>query len=87
MEARRLQTVDDLLTWPNDERVELIDGEIMKRPMARFEHGLVQSGLIEEISPFNRTCPRDETVIRSPTQSQMPRRRTKVISGNKVTQR
>lgn len=54
MEARRLQTVDDLLTWPDDERVELIDGEIMKRPMARFEHGLVQSGLIEEVSPFKR---------------------------------
>lgn len=25
-----------------DERLELINGEIIKRPMARFEHGQVQ---------------------------------------------
>ena len=32
MQAQRLLTVDDLLAWP-DEHVELIDGEIVQRPM------------------------------------------------------
>jgi len=41
MEARKLKTVDDLLIWQGDERVELIDGEIVKRPMSRFEHSYV----------------------------------------------
>ncbi|MEA3638549.1 MAG: hypothetical protein VBE63_01230 [Lamprobacter sp.] len=27
MEAQRLRTIDDLLAWPDDERVELIDGQ------------------------------------------------------------
>ena len=39
MEAQRLMTVDDLLARARDERVELIDGEIVQRPMSRFEHG------------------------------------------------
>ena len=42
MEALKLKTLDDLLLEP-DERVELIDGEIVRRPMARSEHGIVQS--------------------------------------------
>jgi Uma2 family endonuclease len=54
MEARRLQTVDDLLTWQGDERVELIDGEIVKRPMSRFEHSYVQSALSDEVVSFRR---------------------------------
>lgn len=46
MEAIRRQTIDDLIqAWAKDERLELIDGEIVQRPMARFEHGLAQSGL------------------------------------------
>ena len=46
MEAIRRQTVEDLLqAWTQDERLELIDGEIVQRPMARFHHGLAQSGL------------------------------------------
>lgn len=47
MEAQRLLTVDDLLAWP-DERVELINREIIQRPMSRFEHGFAQAGVIEE---------------------------------------
>jgi Uma2 family endonuclease len=55
MEAIRRQTIDDLMqAWAEDERLELIDGEIVQRPMARFEHGLAQSGLIEEIAPLKR---------------------------------
>lgn len=43
MEAYKLKTLDDLLASP-EERVELIDGEVMRRPMARSEHGIVQTG-------------------------------------------
>lgn len=53
MEARKLKTIDDLLQ-SNDERVELINGEIIKRPMARSEHALIQSSISDEVSPFKR---------------------------------
>lgn len=53
MEVRKLKTVADLLEF-EDERVELIDGEIVQRPMARSEHALIQSGLSDEILPFKR---------------------------------
>jgi Uma2 family endonuclease len=53
MEARKLQTTADLLASP-EERVELIDGEIVRRPMARAEHGVVQGNAREELGPFNR---------------------------------
>jgi Uma2 family endonuclease len=53
MEALRLKTVDDL-TQEQDERIELIDGEIVRRPMARFEHGYAQSALCDEVQVFKR---------------------------------
>ncbi len=53
LEAKKLKTMDDLLR-SDDERVELIDGEIVKRPMARSEHALVQSSLSDEVSIFKR---------------------------------
>ncbi|MFP4032072.1 MAG: Uma2 family endonuclease, partial [Desulfococcaceae bacterium] len=53
MEVPKLKTVADLLE-SDDERVELIDGEIVQRPMARSEHALIQSGLSDEILPFKR---------------------------------
>lgn len=53
MEARKLMTVDDLLR-SEDERIELINGELIKRPMARSEHALIQSGIADEILPFKR---------------------------------
>ena len=53
MEALKLQTVADLLVNP-DERVELIDGEIVRRPMARAEHGAAQSNTSEELGPLKR---------------------------------
>lgn len=53
MEARILKTLDDLLQ-SSDERVELIDGDIVKRPMARSDHALIQSGISDEVSPFKR---------------------------------
>ncbi|WP_089724260.1 Uma2 family endonuclease [Candidatus Thiosymbion oneisti] len=53
MKAKKLKTVDDLVQ-SEDERVELINGEIVKRPMARSEHALVQSGISDEVSLFKR---------------------------------
>ena len=53
MEAKKLQTVDDLLRSP-EERVELIDGEIVKRPMAGSDHALVQSSLSDEAAVLKR---------------------------------
>ena len=52
MEAKKLKTVDDLMLSEN-ERVELIDGEIVKRAMARSEHALIQSSLSDEVLLFN----------------------------------
>ena len=51
MEALKLQTLNDLLACPQ-ERVELIGGEIVRRPMARFRHGLAQGNLRAELGPF-----------------------------------
>ena len=53
MEAYKLSTIADLLESP-EERVELIDGEIVRRPMARAEHGLVQHRAGVELSPCDR---------------------------------
>ncbi len=53
VEAKQLKTVDDLLA-SLDERVELINGEIIKRPMARSDHALVQTGLSDETVPLKR---------------------------------
>jgi Uma2 family endonuclease len=52
MEAHELMTVDDLLAWTRDERVELIDGDIVQRPMSRFEHGQAQTALIGQSFPL-----------------------------------
>ncbi len=53
MEAKKLKTMDDLLEY-NGDRVELINGEIIKRPMARAEHALLQSSISDEIIAFKR---------------------------------
>lgn len=53
MEARKLHTLTDLLNRPDD-RMELINGEIVQRPMARMEHGLVQSNTVAELDSFRR---------------------------------
>ena len=55
MEAHKLKNIDDLMeALKNDERLELINGEIIKRPMARFEHGQVQGNLREELGELRR---------------------------------
>lgn len=55
MEAHKLKTIDDLMdALKADERLELINGEIVKRPMARFEHGQVQFNLGDELGQLRR---------------------------------
>jgi Uma2 family endonuclease len=53
MEALKLKTLEDLLASP-EERVELINGEIVRRPMARADHGLAQHRTSVELGPFDR---------------------------------
>jgi Uma2 family endonuclease len=51
MEAVKLKTVDDLLLSP-EERVELIGGDIVRRPMTRFAHARAQSKTDRTLGPF-----------------------------------
>jgi Uma2 family endonuclease len=53
MEAHKLKTLHHLLASP-EERVELINGEIVRRPMARGEHGIVQIHAGNELGSFTR---------------------------------
>lgn len=53
MEAAHLKTIDDL-AQSADPQVDLINGEIVRWPMARSEHALVQSGISDEVAPFKR---------------------------------
>lgn len=55
MEAHKLKTTDDLEeAWLKDERVELINGEIIKRPMARAEHGVIQTEISGDLKAYRR---------------------------------
>jgi Uma2 family endonuclease len=51
VEALKLKTIDDLLTNP-EERVELIGGEIVRRPMSRFRHGRAQGQTYAALAGF-----------------------------------
>ncbi len=51
--AHKLATVADLLAIP-EERVQLVGGEIVRRPMARGGHGMVQGATHDDLSPFQR---------------------------------
>jgi Uma2 family endonuclease len=55
VEALKSKTLEDLLQSP-DERVELIDGEIVRRPMTRVSHSWAQGCLRVELNPFIRTA-------------------------------
>ena len=52
MEALKLKTLDDLFLSP-EERVELIGGDIVRRPMARFAHGRAQNRTALTLGPFD----------------------------------
>jgi Uma2 family endonuclease len=51
MEALALKTIEDLLLSP-DERVELIGGEIVRRPMPRPRHGQAQGQVCRDLGAF-----------------------------------
>ncbi|WP_367114633.1 Uma2 family endonuclease [Thiohalocapsa sp.] len=51
MEAIQLSTVHDLLTSP-EERVELIGGEIVRRPMTRARHAQAQGQVRDDLGCF-----------------------------------
>tara|TARA_B100000745_G_scaffold281203_1_gene213743 strand:- start:1981 stop:2535 length:555 start_codon:yes stop_codon:yes gene_type:complete len=56
MEAQKLKSFSDLEeAWLQDENLELINGEIIRRPMSRFEHGNAQSDIITGLAPYRRT--------------------------------
>ena len=51
----KLKSIDDLMeALKKDEQLELIHGEIVKRPMAWIEHGQVQGNLREELGELRR---------------------------------
>ena len=52
VEALKLKTLDHLLLSP-DERVELIGGEIVRRPMSRFAHGRAQNRTALALGAFD----------------------------------
>lgn len=51
MEALALKTVDELCP-SHDERVELIGGEIVRRPMPRARHRRARSRVDRALGPF-----------------------------------
>lgn len=53
MDAIKRATVSDLLAHP-EERVALIDGEIVRRPMARGEHAMTQGNVLGELQTLRR---------------------------------
>jgi Uma2 family endonuclease len=52
VEALKLKTLGDLLL-SRDERVELIGGDIVRRPMARVQHARAQSRIDRGLGPFD----------------------------------
>ena len=55
MEAKKLKTSDDLeAAWLDGDRFELINGEIVKRPMPRYEHGVIQLEIGGELKRLRR---------------------------------
>jgi Uma2 family endonuclease len=52
MEAIELRTVQDLFS-SSDERVELIGGEIVRRPMTRARHGRAQRRVSRDLGPYD----------------------------------
>lgn len=56
IEAKKLKTVDDLeqIWLKKDERNELINGELIKRPLPHAKHAIAQSRTFGELGFFDR---------------------------------
>ena len=53
-QARKLSTIDDLLALPNEERAELIEGEIVRKSAPSAEHSFAQRNITVALDPFHR---------------------------------
>ena len=53
-EARKLSTVDDFLALPDDERAELIEGEIVRKSAPSADHSFAQRNITVALDPFHR---------------------------------
>ena len=54
MEVLKLKTIKNLANaCIEDERLELINGEIIKRPMARPKHGIAQGRTYKKLESYN----------------------------------
>jgi Uma2 family endonuclease len=53
LEAKKLSTLEDMMR-SEDDHVELINGDVIRRPMARSEHALIQSGISDEVLLLKR---------------------------------
>jgi len=46
---KREVTIAEWLAMPEDRRLELIDGELVKKAAPTFEHGLAQAGTVAAV--------------------------------------
>ena len=60
MEAKRFNTVSDLLNLPESSRAELIDGKIVEKALPGGEHAKVEGAIAFEISKYFRKKSRDD---------------------------
>ena len=62
--TKRLMTVDDLLSAPDDGyRYELIRGELVKRPSSGFEHGVCSANINMSIGAYVKSNRLGETPV------------------------
>lgn len=52
--AKQLYTIDDWLSIPDNERCELIEGDIVYKALPSFHHGEFQGNLREALSAFRK---------------------------------
>lgn len=52
--AKKLVTVDDLLALPDEERAELIEGEIVRKALPSADHSFAQSNIVIALNAFRR---------------------------------
>lgn len=52
--AKKLATIEDLLALPDDERAELVEGEIVRRSVPSADHGFSAVKISQSLAPFDR---------------------------------
>ena len=69
MEAHKTKTLDDLLALPEDQKAELIDGEIVMMAPASNDHNELQAKLVLSIGMILKKQPKDEDFLRILTEA------------------